>query len=392
MDDAALVLAGGGARGAWQAGALAWICQAVPARTGHPLRFESMVGSSVGAINAAFLAGEAEDLARGSQTLREHWRGTEVGAVYHLRLRRLWRVPRALFSAGHPPRGPIALLDPSPLERTVRQRIRWPGIGAALASGALGSLAFVATELASGGTTAFHQDGPGRAPPTAGPGRRFVAGPLAPEHVFASVALPLLFPPVQVGGRWYLDGGLSEQRPVHTALYMGARRVLSLGLHAEESGATDYGLPPTWPRVIGKTMNTVLSGRSEPELARIDRVNRVLRWGEEACGAGFGERLAAAMADDPAGPWVRTDAFALRPSMDLGVLAAQSLDRGLRGRVDDMTRVVFRFLEDTAGAGDADALSYLLFDPGYLEALLELGWEDAAAQGDALVGFLAGGE
>jgi NTE family protein len=388
--DTALVLSGGGARGAWQAGALAWICQQAPVRTGRSVSFDILVGSSVGSINAGFLAGEADDLHSASEGLWDHWSSTQVGAVYRLRLRRLWRVPRALLRGGRPARGPIALLDSGPLERIVRERIRWPAIEDALRRGTLQSVAFVATELAGARTTVFHQSAPDRTAPRPDRDRRFVVGPLSADHVLASVALPLLFPPVEVDGRWYLDGGLSEQAPVRTALQLGARRILSLGVQRPEPTTVDPTLPPTWPRVIGRTMDSVLADRCESELERMQRVNRVLEWGEGAYGEGFADGIAGALSDDQRGPWEATDALALHPSVDLGQLAAQALSGGLQGRVDDLTRVVFRFLEDTAGAGDADALSYLLFDPAYLDVLLRLGWEDAAARGDEIVEFLAG--
>ena len=390
MKRTALVLGGGGARGAWQAGALAWICQAMPARTGRRASFDQLVGSSVGAINAAFLAGEAHATDKASQTLWEHWGSTEVGAVYRLRLRRLWRIPRALLRGGDAPRGPIALLDGRPLERTLRERIRWSGIESSLRSGELGSVAVVATDLAGSTPTVFHQGAPGWPAPGPDPDRRFVSGPLRPEHLLASVALPLLFPPVGLDDHWYLDGGLSEPTPLRTAVRLGARRILSLSLDSVRLPAVDHSARPTWPRVLGKTMNAVLLDRAEPEAERMGRVNRVLTWGEGEYGSGFSAGLARALAGDPGGPWEPTEALFLRPSVDLGVLAAQSLSAGLRGRVDDMTRVVFRFLEDTAEAGDADALSFLLFDPGYLQVLLDLGWQDAAARGDEIVEFLAG--
>lgn len=368
---------------------LAWIGQAMRGAGEPPVTFDQLVGCSVGAINTGFLAGEAGSLEGSSRALWEHWRTTEVGAVFRLRLRRLWRVPRALLGGGDPPRGPIALLDDGPLQDMVRRRIRWSGIGASLRSGPLRSIAWVATDLAGATPTVFHQDGPGRPAPRSTSDRRFVRGPLRPEHLLASMALPLLFPPVALDGHWYLDGGLSEQAPVRTALLLGARRVLSLNLDAPRPVTVDHRAPPTWPRVIGKTMNAVLLDRAEPEEERMARVNHLLAWGEGEYGPGFAEGLDRAMERDGGAPWQRTEALSLRPSMDLGELAGRAMARGLRGRVDEMTRVVFRFLEDTADAGDADALSFLLFDPSYLGSLLELGWEDAAARGDELREFLA---
>lgn len=388
MTETALVLGGGGARGAWQAGALAWIAQNGAPSSG--LGLDHLVGSSVGAINAAFLGGEAPDFDRASRALWALWSSTEVGDVYRLRLRRLWRVPRALLQGGGRPRGPVALLDNRPLEGMLRRRVRWGALGRAVSDGTLRSVAFVATDLARSATTIFAG---GRALGGVNPGaRRLIPAALGPEHVLASVALPLLFPPVQIDRRWYLDGGVSEQTPVRTALALGARRVLALSLDCPPAPSLDPNAPPTWPRVIGQTMNAVLTDRNQPELDRIERVNRLLDWGVAAYGPGFEAGLSSALADDREGPWERSQALLLRPSRDLGEVAGESLDRGLQGRVSDLTRVVFRFLEDTAGAGDADALSYLLFDPGYLKTLLELGWSDAEARGDELRAFLAGAQ
>ncbi len=425
MSRDALVLGGGGARGAWQAGVLRYLCREMPAELGDSLRFDLLVGTSVGALNAAFMAAEAGRPDTAGERLAEHWRSIELSAVYRMRLRRLWRVPFSLLRATGRPRGEIALLDGSPLTEVVSRRVDWRGISRALEEGHLQGLAVTATELSSTRNVVFHQVAPGVEVPSEG-GRdsmRFVEATIGTQHIQASTALPLLFPPVKLGGRWYLDGGLGEQTPMRPAVALGADRVLALSLAKLvgpadiEGDDTDPGAEPTWPRVIGKTMNAVLLDRSEPESARRQRVNRLLAWGNErqarllragaerwgddfvswaeeilardAFPVDFAEGLEAVMSDDRDAPWRRVESMVLCPSVDLGVLASQTMDRGLRGEVNELTRLVFDFLDDTAQAGDADALSYILFDPAYLHALLELGEADAAAHHDELAAFLA---
>src|SRR5438132_10713652 len=128
----AVVLSGGGARGAYEAGVLFYLMQKLPAVLGRPVRFDIVSGSSVGAIHACFLAGHAgepEALAE----LVEIWRGFAIEEVMRLTPFRLLSLPARLFGIGRK-QEPIAgdvpsapqripgLLDFSPLEQVIVKR------------------------------------------------------------------------------------------------------------------------------------------------------------------------------------------------------------------------------------------------------------------------------
>src|SRR2546425_11803963 len=129
----ALVMSGGGARGAYEAGVLRYLLDDVPRRLGPPVRFDIVTGTSVGAIHACSVAATIGQPAAGLR-LADIWRSLEVSGVYELGAADLVAVPlRLLGLAGrqkHPPEPGIperlaGLLDPRPLERLVRERIPW---------------------------------------------------------------------------------------------------------------------------------------------------------------------------------------------------------------------------------------------------------------------------
>ncbi|HET6304746.1 MAG TPA: patatin-like phospholipase family protein, partial [Myxococcota bacterium] len=69
----AIVLSGGGARGAYEAGVLAYLLGEVPKRLGRPVRPDLVLGTSVGAIHACFLAATAHLGPERVKRLRDTW-------------------------------------------------------------------------------------------------------------------------------------------------------------------------------------------------------------------------------------------------------------------------------------------------------------------------------
>src|SRR6266702_8273583 len=85
----ALVLAGGGARAAYEVGVLSAIAERAPG-----LSFPIVTGVSAGAINAVYLAAHARTLSAALGALRDHWRHLTVDRVYRIQP---WRLGRALL-------------------------------------------------------------------------------------------------------------------------------------------------------------------------------------------------------------------------------------------------------------------------------------------------------
>ncbi|HWX96976.1 MAG TPA: patatin-like phospholipase family protein [Solirubrobacteraceae bacterium] len=232
-----LVLAGGGARGAYELGALSVLLPALEERGERP---RVIVGTSVGALNAAFLAGTAElpveeVVERGLKI----WSDMRFGQVLsHVAspstLRRLACYAGQFMQI----RGARlnALLDPGPLRRTLTEIVPIEQIERNVDAGKLDAIAVVATSASTSRSVAFHRGG---ATPPADNTRAidYVNTPLTDEHVRASAAIPGLFPAVHVSSPaeaegWYFDGGTQLNTPIKPALSLGAERVVVVALNA----------------------------------------------------------------------------------------------------------------------------------------------------------------
>ena len=402
MSRTALVLSGGGARAAWAAGVLHYIGHTLAPRLGDRLHFDVITGTSAGAINGAFLASMADDLQTATSRLWDHWDGLDIGQVYRIGARQLWRVPRSILSdSSGRPWGEVALADVEPLRRMLRTGIDWARLHRVIRDGTLSAFSVTATELATSRSVVF-LEGPRADHPMLAATNPFFRPRLArigPEHVLASAAIPLLFPPVKVGGRYFLDGGLGMNTPLRPALRLGAKRALVLSLRhhttLEEGDAVGQrvgGVQPTWAQVVGKTMSAVLLDRSVHEVDRLERINRMLRWGTDRYGPEFVQALGEFMTGERGVPYGHVKPLLLAPSIDLGRLASEVTGRSAFGAgADEVTVRALRFLSGANESGENDAMSYLLFDPVFIRELLEIGRKDAHANHDALEAFFAEG-
>lgn len=230
-----LVLAGGGARGAYEMGALSTLLP----RLGPDERPQVVVGTSVGAINCAYVAAHAneepEAIAEGGTRL---WGGIDYRDVLEPLLwpsegirafsyvREVLGSRRALAES---------VLDPTPLTETLRQLIAFERIRPNVEAKHLMSAAVVATSGRTSRSVVFHD---GRTSPREDVRRgiSYVSTQLTENHVRASAAIPLLFPAVPIdepgGRRWYFDGGTRLNTPIKPALELGAERVIVIALNS----------------------------------------------------------------------------------------------------------------------------------------------------------------
>ena len=367
----ALVLAGGGARAAYEVGVLSAIAERAPA-----LEFPIVTGVSAGAINAVYLAAHAESLPGAVAALRDHWSHLVVDRVYRIEP---WRLVRALLRgvAGTllGTRGGAAvvrgLLDMSPLRESLAARLDFTGIDAKIAAGRLRAVALSTTSYASGETVTFVHGTPDT-PMWRRAMRSAVRARLTLDHVLASAALPILFPAVRLGESFYGDGSVRQTAPLAPAIHLGAQAILAVTQRSEpERAASPASAPrdyPTLAEVIGLLLHAIFLDALEADAERIDRINQTLA------------RVPAGAAPDGLRP-IRL--LMLRPSRSLGALAATcgaELPAAVRWAVRGM---------GGQGATAVDFLSYLLFDPAYTTALIELGYADGRAQWPRIEQFLA---
>jgi NTE family protein len=394
-----VVFSGGGARGAYEAGVIRYLVESLPRRLGHAPKMDVLCGTSVGAIHACFLAGTADqDAGRGAR-LVDFWRAMQVQEVLPFSTRDLLGLARRLFGlrriaeafrGGRAPERIYGLLDTRALERLVVRGVPWPAIHRNVRAGHVGAVCVATTEIATSRVVVFMDTSDRELP---GWSRDPQLVPritrLRPTHALASAAIPVLFPAVRIASTYYADGGLRLNTPLSPALRLGADVALrpSPGAShaASEHRVEDYASPAF---LFGKILNVLLLDHLDTDLARMRDMNELIRDGQRVYGPDFLTQLADAPGAERAHPRRAIDELVIRPSADLGALAAQVL-QGLPAAAlrSPFFRLAMRNLEPGRRSAEADLLSYLLFDGEFLAPLAELGYRDAAAREEELVRF-----
>jgi NTE family protein len=366
----ALVLSGGGARGAYELGVLSTLAPVLEARGERP---GIIVGTSAGAINAALLAAGAhlplpEAVAHATAT----WRATRYEEVLGplLSPRELRRVLLyGLELVGLPGAGLPSLLDAGPQAAGLTARVDFDRIARNVRGGALHSVAAVATAYRTGRSVVFHHGGsaPGRDPVR---GIDYVATRLDESHLRASAAIPVLFPAVEVvrpsrAAGWYGDGGTRLNTPLKPAIWLGADRVVVIGLNA--IGGTGREGPVERPDVFAGAAQMLQAGLADQlahDVATLVTVNRLL-----------GGRSRESHRPIPY-------IFIAPSGVDsIGAAASEvwraefSGFRGLR-RCRDL-HLLGRILDVANSAQRGEVLSYLLFAPEFYDVMIDRGRADA---------------
>ncbi|HEY0193676.1 MAG TPA: patatin-like phospholipase family protein, partial [Kofleriaceae bacterium] len=383
------VLSGGGSRGAYEAGIIHYLRTDLAKRLGHHVPIDIVTGTSVGAINASFLAATMTEPDTQAARLVEAWRSLRIEELISLKPADMIRAARLMLGGDLPPPPPGSfryggLLDTAGLERFVISAIPWRGIERSLRTGALYAMSVSATHIGTGHTVVFLQSAePVPREWSRDPFVRHRAARIGPRHVLASAAIPMLFPSVKIGDDYYTDGGLRQNTPMSPAIRLGADRMLLVSLRHVAPPPKEIQRENTlaFPKPLylaGKALNALMLDHTEYDLARMQRINLIL----EAGRASFGETFEGMMNDALVGlrgaPLRRIQAVHIRPSEDIGRMAAEFAGAG-KAKVSGL--VARRLIQRLAGGEakhDSDLLSYVLFDGDFAMQLIELGRSDAA--------------
>ncbi|MDP3846532.1 MAG: patatin-like phospholipase family protein [Pseudomonas sp.] len=372
-----LILSGGGARAAYQVGVLAAIADLLPDPASNP--FPVIVGTSAGAINAVGLACGALHFSEAVRRLTAVWQGFHCHQVYRTDwpgvLRQAGRfIGHSLFGLGGD--APAALLDNSPLRELLGRELDFTGIHAAVARRKLRAVAVSAFGYESGQSVSFYQ---GRATIDPWFRHRRVGVPtrLNLEHLMASTAIPLIFPPVKVNREYFGDGAVRQLAPISPVLHLGATRVLVVGVSGNpQSGApqpevvrSKIARSPSLAQISGHILNSTFIDSLEGDIELLERLNHMSRLVPSGL--------------HPRGLGLKpVEVLVIAPSQPLDQIAARH-----RHELPKSLRIFLRGPGATKASG-AGVLSYLLFESGYCSELIELGYQDAMAQKTALMNFL----
>jgi NTE family protein len=403
---AALVLSGGGARGAYEAGVLHYVRTALPPAC-RRARLPILCATSVGAVNAAFMASTADDPESQGARLRSLWEGVDESRVF----RRDWAaVGRFVLHTmvalagnflrvdpGRRRRGArsrfVSLFDTEPFPDYLRSLIDFPRIERNLAEGHIDALTVAATSLDTDRTELFIQK---RSDIVYRGDYRVHEVAISAPHVLASAAIPFAFPPVKIGGTYYCDGGVRLNTPMSPAIQLGADRILVIGSHARSEkrlAAARAGAEyPSPGRLIATVTEAVLRDKLRSDQEQLERVNRIIQSGQDLYGADFLAKLNARLCQLPGGAAIREiHALALSPSRDVSQLFRDQLRDNpyLDDSFSPFERFAMRLFAIDPREG-SELFSYLVFAPRYVRALLDLGYEDARAHHRELVSFFTG--
>ncbi len=370
IPQSALMLPGGGARGAYQVGVIQAIMDFMPDGFAFPI----INGTSAGAINAVVMASHAKNQKHGVARLHHFWSTIHCADVYRTDGRQIFKtMARVLGSVlfgrlGVKP--PKSLLDNTPLAQLLKRELRLEQIQEAIDAGILQGLSITASSYDTAIAKCFFQANEA-AIPWHRTRRVGLREDITVAHVMASTALPFLFPAQLIGNEFYGDGGLRMTAPLSPAIHLGAERILVIGTR-DESPISVPGQPGVYPsmgELGGYMLDTIFMDTMMADLSRLRRINRTL------------ELVPDAVRDQT--HLKPIEALVIKPSVDVRDLTAAHAP-SIPGPVKTLLKMI-------GGWGkDWRMPSYLLFEPSYTQALIDLGYQDALKQQAEMTNFLLG--
>ena len=401
-DKAALVLSGGGARGAYEVGVMAGLAEVLHLGERGAAPFDVFAGTSVGAINATYLAAHADRADLGIEGLIKTWESLELSRDLRVDSGALLGWPRSLpfLSWTRRESGKLgdhygrALLDPRPLERIVETTIPWQRLSTNVREGIVRALMVSALDVAGGRTTMFAQLAEGTTVVTSKDKRRVQReGPITAEHVLASAAIPMMYPARRIGDAYYCDGGLRFNTPISPAIRAGSTRLVVVSLlHPDPPASRPRMALAQYPNplfLLGKVLNALLLDPVDYDLQVLSRLNRLIEVLEQTLPPDEFAEVSRVIEQERGLRYRHVQTLVFRPSEDIGVLAGEYL-REEHPRWRGPARMLGSALRGARSIGqsvETDLGSFLLFDGGFARTLMDLGRRDVTRRADEVKAF-----
>ncbi len=368
----ALVLSGGGARGAYQVGVLKAVSEIIKTSNGEGSPFKILSGSSAGAINTAKLATGSKNFSTAADELVQLWSNIKSDQVYKTDLLSLNKFGLgALLSSS---KKFNALLDTTPLKKLIEDNCDFSRIQNNLEAGVYDSVIITANNYSTNTATSFIQSAArvnqelmfwkeSR--------RKAVHAELKAEHIMASSAIPVLFPPINIQGQPHGDGCVRNNTPCSPSLRMGADKLFVIGVRTQTSSEANPSnqlnieqkphSEASMVRIFNTLLNAVLLDSVEQDVQRIQRINDLVDEVRKLDPKFESKKLK------------RIPALCISPSVDIGEIARQKAHH--MPRILRLSINAFGHLDEAS-----EILSYLLFDSEFCRNLIEIGYNDALKQ------------
>lgn len=338
-----------------------------------------ITGVSAGAVNAAYLASRADDLLLATEQMAAMWSKITADRVFRTDAMSAGRsglrfLTDATIGAFYRKKLSRSLLDTRPLHDFLHETIDFACIDAHLRARHLDALAVTAMNYNDATSVTFVQGIEGL--PTWTRSRRMsLSAEVRREHVMASSAIPIFFPPIAVGQGHFGDGCLRNAAPLSPAIHLGADKVLVVSVRRPDKIGSSVAHPdagtivePSLARILGVILNALLLDAIDLDVERMSRINSTLDFVPEQQRSSLSLR--------------KVDFLWIRPSVDIGALAGD-----LFSRLPSVIRYLVGGLGSSREA--SELTSYLLFDPDFCGQLVRYGYEDGMANAIAIKKFLS---
>ena len=373
------MLPGGGARGAFQAGVLKALAELMPKGASSP--FSVLSGTSAGAINTVVLAGKARRFRFAVAELEHVWGNFRCHQVFRTdnltMLKSSLHWLSSIILGGYLVGTPKSLLDNAPLRALLSRNVRFPRIQSAIDDGYLDAIAVTAAGYATARSTSFYQAASNQSG-WARTRRIGVRGDLNLDHLMASIAVPMIFPPVLINGEYFGDGAMRQATPLSPAIHLGADRILVIGVRdetADKPPSPDRRQSfPSFAQIAGYMLDTLFMDGLYSDLERMTRINQLI------------DSVKPEHRNDSLSSLRAIDTMLIVPSEDLRVIAHKH-----RNKLPFAIRTLLRGISGRR-ASENRLLSFLLFEEAYTRELIDLGYHDAMKVKDQLLDFVTGAE